>query len=725
MTTQIIKNTFQISGMSCTNCAKKIERKVSELPHVIFAQVNLLSEKMYVEYEENLSETEIEQAVQEVGYQIVHTLYEKEKADNQMRNRVLWSILFTLPLLYLAMGHMFNFPLPHLFHDDKVMVSVQLLLSIPIILLNKDYYRHGFKNLIERDPNMDSLVALGTSAAFLQGIVATFLIFNHYKVDIYFESGAIILTLITIGKYFEHLSKQKTTIMIKSLLNLSSNTAVKVINGDYKEVPIDIVNVGDVLVSKIGDKIVLDGEIVEGKSQIDESMLTGESLPITKTVGDNVIGGTINLSNVIYYRVNKVGKDTTLNQMVALMEEASQSKMSLVQLTDRIAKVFVPIIIFLAILSSLVWLIVSKDIVFSSNILIAVLIIACPCALGLAIPTAVMVFTGRAAKQGIMIKQGSALEQLKEVDTIILDKTGTITQGKPTVESIFIPSQKEEIIALIASLENKSNHPLAKAVVTYAKNEKINLKTVEMFEVVDGIGVRGVVDKKQVAIGNKKIWPNETEYDKQYDQFVSQGKIPLFIVVDNQLVGMIIIFDLIKEKSVNAIRELQKRNIDVIMVTGDNEKTATYIANQVGISQVIAQVLPQDKANIVKDLQNQGKKVVMVGDGINDSIALSQAMVGIAIGNGIDVAMESADIVLMKQELNDIITAIDISYQTVRLIKQNLFWAFIYNIIGVPLAMGVFFAPFGWLLNPIFSGLAMSFSSISVVLNALRYTVRK
>lgn len=725
MTTQIIKNTFQISGMSCTNCAKKIERKVSELPHVIFAQVNLLSEKMYVEYEENLSETEIEQAVQEVGYQIVHTLYEKEKADNQMRNRVLWSILFTLPLLYLAMGHMFNFPLPHLFHDDKVMVSVQLLLSIPIILLNKDYYRHGFKNLIERDPNMDSLVALGTSAAFLQGIVATFLIFNHYKVDIYFESGAIILTLITIGKYFEHLSKQKTTIMIKSLLNLSSNTAVKVINGDYKEVPIDIVNVGDVLVSKIGDKIVLDGEIVEGKSQIDESMLTGESLPITKTVGDNVIGGTINLSNVIYYRVNKVGKDTTLNQMVALMEEASQSKMSLVKLTDRIAKVFVPIIIFLAILSSLVWLIVSKDIVFSSNILIAVLIIACPCALGLAIPTAVMVFTGRAAKQGIMIKQGSALEQLKEVDTIILDKTGTITQGKPTVESIFIPNQKEEIIALIASLENKSNHPLAKAVVAYAKNEKINLKTVEMFEVVDGIGVRGVVDNKQVAIGNKKIWPNETEYDKKYDQFVSQGKIPLFIVVDNQLGGMIIIFDLIKEKSVNAIRELQKRNIDVIMVTGDNEKTATYIANQVGISQVIAQVLPQDKANIVKDLQNQGKKVVMVGDGINDSIALSQAMVGIAIGNGIDVAMESADIVLMKQELNDIITAIDISYQTVRLIKQNLFWAFIYNIIGVPLAMGVFFAPFGWLLNPIFSGLAMSFSSISVVLNALRYTVRK
>lgn len=717
----IQKEILNIHGMHCTNCAKKVERVVSEIADVTFVQVNLLTEKVYIEYEQEETLNQVVNAINTLGYQVVFSSEAQEKKDNSFRQQVLLSVLFTLPLFYLAMGHMFRWPLPQLFHHDNTMAMTQLILSIPIIWLNRAYYRIGFKSLIQKSPNMDTLVAIGTSAAFLQSVIATYFIFQNKAVDIYFESGAIILTLITVGKYFEYLSKQKTTKSMQSLLNLTSKTALKVVGQTYKAVPIEVINVGDIILSKMGETIALDGVIVDGKTQVDESMLTGESLPVSKKIGDKVIGGTVNLSHVMTYQVTAIGQDTTLNQMVQLMAQASQSKMSLVQLTDKISKYFVPIMILLALLSSVVWFILGKDMVFISNIFITVLIIACPCALGLAIPTAVMVFTGKAARKGIMIKNGRALEQLGFVDTVILDKTGTITKGKPTVEQIVTRHLKqEEVFSLIASVEKQSNHPLAKAIMDYVDSLNLPLYDVRDFQVMEGFGVKGVVNGKTVVIGNVRLLQQQNSYQEPYDLALSQGKIPLFVMVNSELVGMITIFDEIKNSSQVAIEQLQRRGIQVMMVTGDNEKTAQYIAQQVGIRQVIAQVLPQDKSEIVKTLQNQGYNVAMVGDGINDSIALSQAMVGIAMGNGIDISVNSADIVLMKQDLLDVVHSIDISHQTTKLIKQNLFWAFIYNLVGVSLAMGVFYPV---LLNPIFSGLAMSLSSISVILNAIRHNI--
>jgi len=746
----IASQTFEIEGMTCASCVQAIEKSVSKVDGIQEVSVNLATEKMDVSYDEDAVTTgNIIKAVQDAGYQATvesssptDATEDNDKKQKQMKNlwiRFIWSAIFTLPLLYIAMGPMLPFgglPLPEFLDPMEhtiTFAATQLALTLPVIYLGRSFYTVGFKSLFKGHPNMDSLIAIGTTAALLQGIVMTALLaMGRVQVDsghpdLYFESAAVILTLITLGKYLEAVSKGKTSDAIKKLMGLAPKTARVIRNNEEVEISIDEVMTDDIVAVRPGDKIPVDGVLVEGSSAVDESMITGESIPIEKKTGDNVVGASINKNGSFRFKATKVGKDTTLSQIIKLVEDAQGSKAPIAKLADKVSGVFVPIVIGLAVLSGLAWFFLGQESwVFALTITISVLVIACPCALGLATPTAIMVGTGKGAENGVLIKSGDALEETQKVETIVFDKTGTITEGKPIATDIinYNGYEDKEVLALAAAAETGSEHPLGEAIVESAKKRNLDLQAVKDFQSIPGHGIQVTIDEKNLLLGNKKLMTENNiamlDSEEVSDRLANEGKTPMFIAAENKLIGIIAVADTIKENSIAAIDKLHNMGLQVAMITGDNTKTAEAIAKQVGIDRVFSEVLPEDKANEVEKIQNEGLHVAMVGDGINDAPALAQSDVGVAIGSGTDVAIESADIVLMRSDLMDVPTAVELSRATIKNIKQNLFWAFAYNTIGIPIAMGILHLFGGPLLNPMFAGAAMSLSSVSVLLNALR-----
>lgn len=732
---------FKIEGMTCASCAKAVERVTGKLDGVTQSSVNLATEKLTINYEPSkIRVIDIKKAVEKAGYKAVEDEVNvdedrdsKDKERKSLWRRFLISAIFTIPLLYISMGHMIGLPLPE-FLDPMInpanFAIAQLLLTIPVVAVGYKYYIVGFRTLFKGSPNMDSLIAIGTSVAVLYGIFATVRILQgdgSYAMELYFESAAVILTLITLGKYFETVSKGKTSEAIKKLMGLAPKTATIIRNNQEVEIPIDEVELGDVIVVKPGEKMPVDGVVVRGFTSVDESMLTGESIPVEKHEGDTVIGASINKNGSIQYKATRVGKDTALAQIIKLVEDAQGSKAPIAKLADVISGYFVPIVIILAVLSGLAWYFIGgESVIFALKIFISVLVIACPCALGLATPTAIMVGTGKGAEHGVLIKGGEALETAHKIDTIVFDKTGTITEGSPIVTDIFTSDEysENELLKISASAERGSEHPLGEAIIKHAEEKGFKLEETSGFSAIPGHGIKVTLDKKEVLLGNLKLMKDRDisldNFEEISNRLANKGKTPMYIAIDGKLAGIIAVADTVKETSKKAIERLHKMGIKVAMITGDNNKTANAIAEQVGIDRVLSEVLPEDKANEVKKLQDEGGMVAMVGDGINDAPALAQADIGIAIGSGTDVAMESADIVLMRSDLMDVPTAIQLSRSTIRNIKQNLFWAFAYNTIGIPIAMGILYIFGGPLLNPMIAGAAMSLSSVSVVTNALR-----
>ena len=730
--------TFKVEGMSCSACANRVERITKKIDGVESANVNFATEKLTVRVDaEKVRYSDIKLAVDKAGFKLIKEedqikeVSKKKDESKILLNRFIFSLIFTVPLLIISMGHMVGMPLPSIIDPMKNPLNfalVQLVLTIPVMVAGYKFYKIGYKNLFKLSPNMDSLIAIGTSAAVAYGLFAIYKILNgetHYAMHLYFESAVVILTLITLGKYLEAVSKGKTSEAIKKLMGLAPKTATIIKNGKEVSIPIEEVIVGDIILVKPGEKLPVDGEIIEGSTSIDESMLTGESIPVEKNIGSTVIGASINKAGFIKYKATKVGKDTALAQIVKLVEEAQGTKAPIAKMADIIAAYFVPTVMALAIIAAVGWLIAGESTVFALTIFISVLVIACPCALGLATPTAIMVGTGKGAENGVLIKGGEALETTYKIDTIVFDKTGTITEGKPKVTDIICNGIKEEeVLVLAASAEKGSEHPLGEAIVREAEDRSLEFKSLEHFKAVPGHGIEVTIEGKDILLGNKKLMlQNNIDIELLHvesDRLAAEGKTPMYIAINNKLSGIIAVADTVKENSKAAIEELKKMNVKVAMITGDNKKTAEAIAKSVGIDIVLAEVLPEDKANEVKKLQKQNRKVAMVGDGINDAPALVQADVGIAIGSGTDVAIESADIVLMKSDLKDVVTAIRLSKATIKNIKENLFWAFGYNVLGIPVAMGVLHIFGGPLLNPMIAAAAMSFSSVSVLLNALR-----
>lgn len=738
-----VKKTFNIEGMTCASCAQTIEKATQKLRGVNLSSVNLATEKLVVEYDPGMVNlTDIIKAVMDSGYEAHEEVatadtvdQDKEKKQKEIKslwNRFLISALFTAPLLYIAMGHLVNAPLPDFINpmmNPEAFAIVQLVLTLPVVVVNSKIYRNGFKALSKGHPNMDSLIALGTSAAFLYGVFATVMIFRGevaYANELYYETAAVILALIVLGKYLETLTKGKTSEAIKKLMGLAPKTALVVRNGKESEISIDEVVVGDIIVVRPGGKMPVDGVVIEGLTSVDESMLTGESIPVEKSVGDAIIGASINKNGTIRYKATKVGKDTALSQIIKLVEDAQGSKAPIAKMADIISGYFVPIVIAIAILSAIAWYFAGQTGVFALTIAISVLVIACPCALGLATPTAIMIGTGKGAEHGVLFKSGTALETTHKLNTIVFDKTGTITEGKPKVTDIITAEgiSETELLTLSASAEKGSEHPLGEAIVNSAEEKGLAFLKTETFNAIPGHGIEVTINGQHLLLGNKKLMDEWHiglgNLASASDALASQGKTPMYIAKDGKIAGIIAVADTVKESSLRAIKKLHKMGIEVAMITGDNKRTAEAIAKQVGIDRVLSEVLPEDKANEVKKLQDEGKKVGMVGDGINDAPALAQADVGIAIGSGTDVAIESADVVLMRSDLMDVPTAVELSKSTIRNIKENLFWAFAYNILGIPFAMGVVYAFGGPLLSPVIAAAAMSFSSISVLLNALR-----
>ena len=730
--------TFKVEGMTCSACANRVERVTQKIEGVELAVVNFATEKLTIKLDADVaSYGQVKAAVEKAGFQLVSeedTIKGEEKKHDEASKlliRFIISLIFAVPLLIISMGHMVGMPLPHLI--DPMMNPfnfgiVQLILTLPVVMAGYKFYQVGIKNLIQLSPNMDSLIAIGTLTAFFYSVFGIYKITQgdaSYAMHLYFESAAVILTLITLGKYLEAVSKGKTSQAIKALMGLAPKTATIERNGRELEVPIEEVVVGDLVLVKPGEKLPVDGEVIEGSTAIDESMLTGESIPVEKTVGSVVIGASINKTGFIKYKATKVGRDTALSQIVKLVEDAQGSKAPIAKMADIISAYFVPIVIGLAILSSVAWLLAGETGVFALSIFISVLVIACPCALGLATPTAIMVGTGKGAEYGVLIKGGEALETTHKLSTLIFDKTGTITEGKPKVTDIVTTNLSEEqLLIYAASAEKGSEHPLGEAIVRAAIDRGYQLCELQSFNAIPGHGIEVGIQGKQMLLGNKKLMIEKTidvsSLSETSDQLAYDGKTPMYMAIDGQLAGIIAVADTVKESSKTAIETLHQMGIKVAMITGDNQKTADAIARQVGIDLVLAEVLPADKANEVKKLQETGVKVGMVGDGINDAPALAQADIGIAIGSGTDVAIESADIVLMKSDLMDVSTAIKLSKATIRNIKENLFWAFAYNVLGIPVAMGLLHLFGGPLLNPMIAAAAMSLSSVSVLLNALR-----
>ena len=738
------KKEYKLSGMTCAACAMTVEMAVKDLETVEDVSVNLATERLSLLPKAGFDSQQVLDAVAEAGYQAEEKGKDKPsdvseeaviKAQKlQKKKQELLILLITaLPLLYISMGSMVGLPLPsfldHMVHP-LVFVLSQLLLTLPAVWIGRGFYQRGFRNLIKRHPNMDSLIAVGTSAAFLYSLYSVSQVFlgHHAFVhQLYFESVAVIIALVLLGKYLESSAKGKTSQAIQSLLELVPSQATVIRYGEAVTIDTEDIRVGDIIRIKPGERMPVDGLVTDGQTFVDESMMTGESVPIEKKVGDTITSATINQNGSIDYQATRVGSDTTLAQIVRLVEEAQGSKAPIAALADKISLYFVPIVLSLATLSALGWYFLDgESLSFSLSIFIAVLVIACPCALGLATPTAIMVGTGKGAENGILIKSGQALEAAYQLDTIVLDKTGTITVGKPSLTDLLPLSDfnRSDLLQLIASAEQHSEHPLAQAILEAAEEEGLDLLPVSHFEAMVGRGLSAQVEGRQLLVGNESLMKEKSidssAFQEQLLELSQDGKTAMFVAVDGQLAGILAVADEMKSSSLSAVQELQSMGLEVIMLTGDREETATAIAQKAGIQKVIAGVLPDGKAAAIKNLQEAGKKLAMVGDGINDAPALVQADVGIAIGSGADVAIESADVVLMHSDLQDVVKAIKLSQATIRNIKENLFWAFAYNTLGIPIAMGLLHLFGGPLLNPMLAGLAMSLSSVSVVANALR-----
>ncbi|NLW79519.1 MAG: heavy metal translocating P-type ATPase [Ruminococcaceae bacterium] len=744
---------FEITGMSCAACSAHIEKALAKLPGIEKAQVNLLANTMVAEYDPAaLSPEDISRAVEKAGYgaspQAKPGTQVKSHAPSQspakaelagMKKRLIISLCFLVPLMYVSMGHMVGLPLPSFLSGTANAVSfalTQFILTLPIVLVNHKYFTGGFRALWHRAPNMDSLIALGASASLAYGLFALYrmswglghgdtALVDHYMHELYFESAAMILALITLGKTLEAVSKGRTGAAISALMDLAPKTALVIRGGAEVEIPLEQVAPGDVLAVKPGARVPVDGVLLEGHSALDESAITGESIPVEKQAGDTVTGATVNTSGYFTMRATRVGDNTTLAQIVALVEEAGASKAPIAQLADKVSGIFVPVVMAIAVVCLAVWLLVGSGFEFALARAVTVLVISCPCALGLATPVAIMVGTGRGAKNGILYRNAEALETFSHVDTILLDKTGTVTAGKPQLTDLIPFGRSEDaLLALAAGLEAKSEHPLALAILQAAGRRQLAPADANGFEALSGLGLRATVAGKSCLAGNARLMSENgidlTPAGPLPAQLAAAGKTPLYFAEDGQLAGLVAVADLPKPGSAPAIAALRQRGLRAVMLTGDNTATAEAVRQMVGLDEAIAEVLPQDKDAQVRTFMAAGHKVAMVGDGINDAPALTRADVGIAIGAGTDVAIESADVVLMKSDLADAVTAFDLSRAVLRNIRQNLFWAFIYNIIGIPIAAGVFYAAFGWVLNPMFGAAAMSLSSIFVVTNALR-----
>ncbi len=735
--------TIPIGGMTCAACAKRIEKALGKLDGVSGASVNYATEKATVAYDpRKLKLTQLRQVIEKAGYRVLEIRRQGSVDEDGLRKekeiRTSWrkftvAAIFGVPLFYLAMGPMMlGLPVPRAVDPALFPLKfalLQMLLTLPIVLVGYRFYTVGFRAFFQGSPNMDSLIAIGTSAAVAYSLYSTYRLFIgdlHALHGLYYESAGVIIALILLGKSLEALSKGKTSEAIKKLMGLTPKTATVILDGKETEIPIDEVEIGQVVLVKPGEKIPVDGMILEGYTAVDESMLTGESMPVDKKSGDKVYAASINKNGMIRFEATKVGSDTALAQIIKLVEDAQGSKAPIAQMADIVSGYFVPAVCVIAVIAALAWYAATRDVQFALTIFIAVLIIACPCALGLATPTAIMVGTGKGAEYGILIKGGEALEMTHKIDTIVFDKTGTITEGKPEVTDILTAqgTGRERLLQIVASAEKGSEHPLGEAIVRSAEKGNMEFLKVEYFQALPGLGVEAEIDGVRSFIGNRKLMIERGialgDLEKESDRLADEGKTPMYVAMDGRLSGIIAVADVVKKSSMDAIKALQKMGISVAMITGDNRKTANAIAKQIGIDRVLAEVLPHDKSNEVKKLQSEGRKVAMVGDGINDAPALAQADIGIAIGSGTDVAMESADIVLMRSDLMDVPAAIQLSKSTIRNIKQNLFWAFAYNTAGIPVAAGMLYLLGGPLLNPMLAAAAMSLSSVSVLLNALR-----
>lgn len=730
-----------IEGMTCAACAKAVDRSINKLPGIVECNINGLTNKAIVKYDKELVRiSEIKKAIKKAGYEPLDVDIsqnpdedrdKKDRETKSMFTKFVVAIIFTIPLLYIAMGHMMGLPIPKVInpmYNPLNFAIVQLLLTIPIVIVGYKFYTIGFASLFRGSPNMDSLIAVGTSAAILYGLYATYKIYMgdvSFAKDLYFETAGVIIALIMLGKYLETRSKGKTSEAIKKLVGLQPKTATVIHDNEEIQIPIEEVEVGDIVLVKPGEKIPVDGVVIEGHSSVDESMLTGESIPVEKHTSDKVIGASINKHGILKFKATKVGKDTALSQIIKLVEDAQGSKAPIAKLADILAGYFVPIVMGIATISGIIWYVVNKDFEFAMRIFISVLVIACPCALGLATPTAIMVGTGKGAELGILIKGGETLENAYKINTVVFDKTGTITEGKPQVTDIMpYDIAENKILTLAAIAEKGSEHPLGEAIVNEAKDRELDInRSMNDFKAIPGHGIEATIDGLRIHLGNARLMESlgiNISDNKEAKTLAMEGKTPMFIALDKDLKGIIAVADVVKDSSKAAVNKLHDMGIEVAMLTGDNKNTAEAIAGEVGIDIVIAEVLPQDKADEVKRLKDTGKVVAMVGDGINDAPALAIADIGLAIGSGTDVAMESADIVLMKDDIMDVVTAIELSKATIRNIKQNLFWAFAYNSAGIPLAAGLLYAFNGPQLNPMFAAAAMSLSSVSVVGNALR-----
>lgn len=746
-----MKEKFDVTGMTCSACSSRVEKCVSKLEGVQEVSVNLLTNSMQVEFDETvLQEDQIIGAVVKAGYGAspktatnnVKTVAKRENPvyDEQqnMKMRLTVSFLFLIPLMYVSMGHMVGLPLPSWLEGTENGVSfafTQLLLCLPVIYVNRKYYIKGFQNLYHLSPNMDSLIAVGSCASLVYGIFAIYRmsyglgqgnmeIVHRYYHDLYFESAAMILALITVGKYLEARSKGKTSEAITKLLDLAPKTAVVQRGGKEEEIPVEMVQAGDIVVVRPGNSIPVDGFIIEGSTSVDEAAITGESIPVHKQVNDTVIAATINKSGYIRFKATRVGDDTTFAQIVRLVEEASSSKAPIAKIADKIAGIFVPTVMGISLVTLLVWLAVGAGVEFALSCAISVLVISCPCALGLATPVAIMVGTGKGAENGILIKSGEALETAHNIQSVVLDKTGTITQGQPIVTDWETIIKENEFLSIVAGLEEKSGHPLAEAILDFTKKKATIPVKIEEFDEVPGRGIKGKAGDVWYFAGNRKLMEENgiyfKEYEKKMESLADEGKTPMLFADEKKVFGMIAVADVVKPTSFQAVQQFKELGIEVVMLTGDNRRTAEAIRKQMDIDTVIAEVLPTDKEREIVKLQSQGKKVAMIGDGINDAPALARADIGMAIGAGTDVAIESADVVLMKNDLLDAVTAIRLSKAVIRNIKQNLFWAFFYNTLGIPIAAGLFYHALGLKLNPMIGAAAMSCSSIFVVTNALR-----
>lgn len=731
---------YIISGMSCAACSSAVERVTRKIDGVERSDVNLTTGKMTIVYDETKVKPKlIKEKVKKAGFGIRADNDDQRTTDgndgeknNSQRNELICAVIITLLLLYVSMGQMFKYklPVPEIIDMNRMPENyalTQILLTIPILYFGRRFFINGFKALFHRNPNMDSLVAIGSGSSFLYSLYLTYLIpyEPHHVHHLYYESAAVVITFIMLGKFLESRNKEKTKGAIKKLMELAPDTALLVKDDMVTEVASESLKPGDIVLVKPGAKIPLDGIVKSGSGGVDESMLTGESLPVEKSEGSEVIGGSISYNGALYVEITRIGEDTTLSKIIKFVEDAQGKKAPISKIADKVAGIFVPSVIGIAVLASVIWTIAGKDFSFVLRIFTSVLVIACPCALGLATPTAIMVGTGLGASNGILIRSGEALEITHNINVVVLDKTGTVTEGKPVVTEIISNGiSEEELLQYAAAVEASSDHPLAKAIVERAG---VITKQVTEFENVSGMGIRAAADGKRIAVGNKRLMDgvDVSEFESDIKRLSEQGETPMYVAINSKLMGIISVADSVKETSREAVSKLKKAGIKVYLLTGDNKAAAEHIGRLVGADEVISEVLPEDKAEVVKKLQAEGNKVMMVGDGINDAPALVQADVGAAVGGGSDIAIESADIVLMKSDLNDVYKAIRLSRMTIKNVKENLFWAFCYNTIGIPIAAGILYPFNGMLLSPMFAGLAMSLSSVCVVSNALRLRSKK